>query len=271
MATQDMRNWQTSISKVVSDNDEEEVIVRGHKLSQLIGKVSFAEMMFLMLQGKLPSKAQARVLDALLVASVEHGIAPPSMISRCFASYGTTLQVAVGGGIIAFGDRMGGLGEQLGQLLVERLSRLGADAGDISDDKLDQEAAAIVADAQTSGQRVPGYGIPLHASDPRTPRVLDVAREAGTFGPYCRFATRIETALADHRGGRPVPMNLDGVSACVILDLGFDWRATRLFLITPRSISMGAHYLEEQSQDTTWRHLPADQIDYIGALPDNQD
>ncbi len=67
MATQDMRNWRTSISKVVSDNGEEEVIVRGHKLSQLIGEISFAEMMFLMLQGKLPSKAQARVLDALLV------------------------------------------------------------------------------------------------------------------------------------------------------------------------------------------------------------
>jgi citrate synthase len=271
MATQDMRNWQTSISKVVSDNGEEEVIVRGHKLSQLIGEVSFAEMIFLMLQGKLPSKAQARVLDALLVASVEHGIAPPSMISRCFASYGTSLQVAVGGGVIAFGDRMGGLGEQLAQLLVERLSKLGANLDDISDDTLDQEAVAVVADARASRQRVPGYGIPLHASDPRTPRVLDVAKEAGTFGPYCRFATRIEAALADQRGGRPVPMNLDGVGACVILDLGFDWRATRLFIITARSISMGAHYLEEQSQDTTWRHLPADEIDYIGALPDKQD
>ena len=271
MATQDMRNWQTSICKVVSSDDEEEIIVRGHKLSQLIGKVGFAEMMFLMLQGRLPTKAQANVLDALLVASVEHGIAPPSMISRCFASYGTSLQAAVGGGIIAFGDRMGGLGEQLGQLLVERLATLAPDPTDISDDALGREAAAVVTEAHASGRRVPGYGIPLHGSDPRAPAVLDVARAAGTFGPYCRFATRIEAALADHRGGRTVPMNLDGVGACVVLDLGFDWRAIRLFLITPRSVSMGAHYLEEQSQDTTWRHLPADQIDYIGALPAKQD
>ena len=57
-------------------------------------------------------------------------------------------------------------------------------------------------------------------------------------------------------------MNLDGVGACVILDLGFAWQSTRLFLLTPRSVSMGAHYLEEQAQDSIWRHLPASQISY---------
>ncbi len=95
MATRDVLDWETSISRVVSDGAEEEVIVRGHRLSELIGQISFAEMMFLLLRGDLPTPAQARVLDALLVASVEHGIAPPSMVSRCFASYGTNIQAAV--------------------------------------------------------------------------------------------------------------------------------------------------------------------------------
>ena len=57
-------------------------------------------------------------------------------------------------------------------------------------------------------------------------------------------------------------MNLDGVSAVVILDMGFSWRSTQMFLLTPRSVSMGAHFLEEQEQDSTWRHIPAKQIDY---------
>ncbi len=106
MATRDVLDWKTSISRVVSDGAEEEVIVRGHRLSELIGRISFAEMMFLLLRGDLPTPAQARVLDALLVASAEHGIAPPSMVSRCFASYGTNIQAAVAGGVLAFGDRM---------------------------------------------------------------------------------------------------------------------------------------------------------------------
>lgn len=257
MPTRDMRSWETSICRVVSTETEEEVIVRGHRLSDLVGRVSFAEMMFLMLRGVLPTPAQARVLDALLVASMEHGIAPPSMIARCFASYGTSIQQAVGGGIIAFGDRMGGLGEQLARLMVERLP------SDATDAALAATATGIVAAAAAAKRRVPGYGIPLHGADPRAPKMLGIAREAGVFGAYCRFAVAIETALADRRG-RAVPMNLDGVGAAVILDLGFSWQSTRLFLLTPRSVSMGAHFLEEQGQDSTWRHIPADQIDYVG-------
>ncbi|MDP6690076.1 MAG: citrate/2-methylcitrate synthase [Alphaproteobacteria bacterium] len=262
MATQDMSSWRTSISQVISTEDEEEIMVRGHRLSELIGKISFAEMMFLMLQGKLPTGAQAHVLDALLVASVEHGIAPPSMISRCFASYGTSIQAAVGGGVLAFGDRMGGLGEQLGQTMVAHLAAHDPANNTIDDAILDDVAARIVGEAGEAGRWVPGYGIPLHGADPRAPGVLAVARAQGTFGNYCRLGMAIETALAAQRGGRAVPMNLDGVGAVVILDLGFDWQSTRLFLLTPRSVSMGAHYLEERQQDSTWRHIPAEQISY---------
>lgn len=263
MATRDMTSWETAICKVVSDGDLEEIIVRGHRMSDLIGKVTFADMMFLMLQGRLPAPAESRTLDALLVASIEHGIAPPSMISRCYASYGTSIQAAIGAGVTAFGDRMGGLGEQMARLFVERLAPHRA-TGIPSDAILAEEANAIVAAAMKRKERVPGYGIPLHAADPRAPQVLAVARREGTFGPYCRFGMAVEAAITRARGGRAVPMNLDGVSAVIALDLGFDWRATRLFLITPRTVSFATHYLEEQSQDTTWRHLPASQITYIG-------
>ena len=95
MPTRDMTGWETAICKVVSDGTTEDIILRGHRLDDLIGSVSFADMMFLLLQGRLPSPAERRTLDALLVASVEHGIAPPSMISRCYASYGTSIQAAI--------------------------------------------------------------------------------------------------------------------------------------------------------------------------------
>jgi citrate synthase len=268
MATRDMTRWETAICKVVSHGGEEEIIVRGHRMSDLIGGVSFAQAMFLMLQGRLPTSAQSRVLDAMLVASIEHGIAPPSMISRCFASYGTSIQAAVGGGIIAFGDRMGGLGEQLARAMAERLGKLG-DPARIGDDRLRIAAKDVVETARRGGGRVPGFGIPLHGADPRAPRLLAIAREAGVFGAYCRLGEMIGEELAAARGGKAIPMNLDGVGAAIALDLGFDWRATRLFLLTARSVSMGAHFLEEQGQDTTWRHLRAEQIEYTGREPDD--
>lgn len=266
MPTRDMTAWETSISKVVSHGATEEIVVRGQRMSDLIGSVSFTQMMFLLLQGRLPTPAQTRTLDAVLVASIEHGIAPPSMIARCYASYGTPIQAAIGAGVTAFGDRMGGLGEQLAHLLVQRLGPHLAN-GEADDALLQRLAADIVAEAQAAKARVPGYGIPLHASDPRAPGVLAVARREGTFGSYCRLGMAIEAALSDARGGKAVPMNVDGVSAVVALDLGFDWRLSRLFLITPRTVSFAAHFVEEQDQDTTWRHLPADQITYTGPEP----
>ena len=62
--------------------------------------------------------------------------------------------------------------------------------------------------------------------------------------------------------GRPMHLNIDGVMGSVLSDLGLDWRCTRMLLITPRTVSMAAHFLEEQDQDTTWRHVPADWIEY---------
>ncbi len=262
MATMDMKTWRTGIAEVVSTDTEEEILVRGHKLSELTGSISFADMMYLMFAGTLPTKAQARVIDALLVASVEHGIAPPSMIARCYASYGTSIQSAVAGGVMAFGDRMGGLGEQLAKLMSERLTAISDDPQSIPEERLRDVARDVVADAQTKGERVPGYGIPLHGMDPRAPKVMGIAKSEGTFGVFGRLGELIEEELTDQRGGRRVPMNLDGVGAVVVLDLGLDWRTTRMFLITPRSVSMGAHFIEEQDQDTTWRHIPADWIDY---------
>ena len=267
MPTRDMSNWETAICKVVSDGDKEDIIIRGHWLDDLIGNVSFAEVMFLMLRGDLPTKAEARVLDALLVASVEHGIAPPSMVARCFASYGTSIQAAVGGGMLAFGDRMGGLGEQLTRLMTEAAANAGIDAG-AGDEAVAALAEEIVQATAARGERLPGYGIPLHGADPRAPWILAIARAEGTHGLYCRLGEALEAALTVQRGGRAVPMNLDGVGACVVLDLGFDWRATRMFLLTPRSVSFGAHFLEEQAQDTTWRHLPAERIDYTAPEPE---
>ncbi len=254
MAADSMAHWRTGIAEVVSTETEEEILVRGRKLSDLIGSVSFAEMMFLLLTGREATKSQARVLDALLVASIEHGIAPPSMIARCYASYGTSIQAAMAGGIMAFGDTMGGAGEALAKLLSEAVA--GVEGGP-SDADLQRLATEIVA----REGRLPGYGIPLHGADPRSPKLLEVTREEGCFGLHSRLAELIEQEITA-KTGKTIPLNLDGVGAAVILDLGFPWQLTRMFLITPRSVSFAAHYYEEMEQGTRWRHLPAGDIAY---------
>lgn len=265
MQTRTLQGWQTSISRVVSEGDTEDTLIRGHSLNELIGGATFAETMFLLLNGHRPTRQQGLVLDALLVACIEHGIAPPSLIPRLYASYGTGLQHGIAAGIGAFGEKMGALGEKMAKLMVDKLG----DRADQDDAELTRIARETVKEIMDAGERVPGYGIPLHTRDPRADRVIEIAKEQGVFGTYCRFAELLGDAITEYRGGRPVPLNIDGVCACIALDLGFDWRTTQMFLLTARSVSMGAHYLEEHSQETIWRHIPADQIDYCGPVAED--
>jgi citrate synthase len=266
MGARDMTRWETGISEIVSNEDEEEVIIRGHKLSELVGKATFAEMMFLLIKGELPSKGQGRVLDALLTASMEHGLAPPAMMSRCLASYGSPIQAAVAAGVLVFGDWTGGAGEQFAKLLTEHVETLNSEPKGISDENLRNEAKKIVEKALGTGERIAGFGIPLHKEDPRAPVLLKIAKEEGVSGIYCHFAKLIEEEL-EKGVGRRIPMNLDGVGGAIILDLGFPWQSARIFIITPRTVSMGAHYLEESGQETRWRHIAQEQIEYVPRRP----
>ena len=266
MGARDMMKWETAISKIVSGEDEEEVIIRGRKLSDLVGKVTFSEMMFLLIRGELPSKGQGRVLDALLVASMEHGISPPAMLSRCLASYGSPIQAAIAAGVLVHGDVTGGAGEQFAKMLAEKVEMLNKKQRGISEESLRDAAKEIVEEARRTGQRVAGYGIPLHKEDPRAPAILRIAQEEGVFSTHCRFAKLLEEELGKSMGRR-IPMNIDGVGGAILLDLGFSWQTARIFIITPRTVAMGVHYLEELGQETKWRHIKQDQVEYIPERP----
>ena len=259
MASRDMSHWETKIS-AVHGGDQDEITVRGHRLADLIGKIDFGEMTYLVLSGRLPTKGQAAVLNALLVAAVEHGISPPSMVSRCFASYGTSIQAAIGGGVLSFGDKMGGAGEDLARLMVQSLGAAGVSV-DPGEEDLAIQVNRLVEQFRRSRRRLPGFGIPLHQRDPRSPVLMEIARREGVFGTYCRFVTGIEQEL-EKSTGKPIPLNLDGAGAALVLDLGLPWQLTRMFIITPRTVSMAAHYIEETEQDTQWRHVREDQVKY---------
>ena len=263
----DMHHYVTAISKVVSTQDEEEVVIRGHRLSDLIAQNTYAESVFLMLAGRMPSKAEARTLDALMTACVDHGVTPAAMIGRAFASYGTSIPQAIAGGILLFGDIAGGAGDPLARLMKEGMSRAQPAGGPVTDGTIGQVASRLVKDAlENSGGRMPGFGIPAHATDPRAPALLKVAQEQGAAGAFCQLLVAIEKELARVKG-RSIPINLDGIVAALVLDFGFPDGCAAAFVMIARSYSTLAHHLEEKSQNTKWRHVPQEFVDYTGPMP----
>lgn len=262
----DMHHYVTAISQIVSNEIEDEVVLRGHRLSDLIQNASFAEAVFLMLNGQMPSKGQSRTLDALFTACVDHGVTPAAMIGRASASYGTTVPQAIAAGILLFGEIHGGAGDPIAHLMSEAIGAA-VESNKVMDDVAISEAAKnIVSDALKTGARIPGFGIPTHKADPRAPALLKVAQNTGAAGPYCRLLVAMEHELQVAKG-RPVPVNLDGIVAALVLDFGFPMGCAAAFVMIPRSFSTLAHHLEEKSQNTRWRHVPNEHVTYTGAMP----
>src|SRR5881227_1747896 len=77
--------WNTSITRIEPDK----VAVRGYNIAELMGQVSFGSAVYLILTRELPSPAVARLMDAILVSSIDHGATPPSALAaRTVASTG---------------------------------------------------------------------------------------------------------------------------------------------------------------------------------------
>jgi len=263
-----MHEWTTGISKIVSDGADEDLIIYGHRLTKLIGQKSFVESTYLMMTGRLPTPGQAATLDALMTAAIDHALTAAAMIPRSFASYGTSTTAALAAGILLFGNVAGGAGEPLAREMVERIAAVQVTKREVSDDDLRGIARSMVQEAGSKGERVPGFGIPVHKTDPRAPVLLQVARDNRVFGVYCRLLIFLEEEVARVKG-RKIPINLDGVGAAVVLDLGFHWQTAAAFIMIPRTVSMLAHYLEEKSQGTRWRHVPASEVVYTGPMPED--
>ncbi len=237
------RWWSTSII----DIQPGQINVRGYAIQDLIGRLSFAQMVWLMLRGELPDKAQASLLEAALVASVDHGPHAPSIaISRMAVSCGLPLNGAMASAINVLDDVHGGAGQQCMELM-QSIDNL-ATGLPVTDEHV---ATGIDRYVAAHGKVIPGYGHRFHDVDPRAVRLLQLVREAQAAGTVVgRFATigqGIERVLAQ-RKGKPIPMNIDGACAVIHLELGFAPPLGRGLFILSRSVGILAHAWEQTGQ-----------------------
>jgi len=221
---------------------------RGYPIEELIGRVSFAQMIWLMTRGELPSEGQGRLLDAALMSAVDHGPQAPSIaIARMAATCGVGLNNAIASAVNVLGDVHGGAGEQAVQTFESIAARMdaGATLADAVEAGLDEAIA-------THGKFVSGFGHRFHPVDPRAPRLLELvdaaAREGVVGGRYAAIARAVEAALAARKGGRRIPMNIDGATAVIYAELGFPAPLARGLFCLSRSVGILAHAWEQTGQ-----------------------
>ena len=220
---------------------------RGFPIEQLIGAVSFPQMIWLMLRVDMPSAAQASLLEAALVSAVDHGPQAPSIaISRMAVTCGLPLNGAMASAINVLDDIHGGAGEQCMELYadIDRRLQEGSDLSQAVGAGLDAFIAA-------RGKIISGFGHRFHPIDPRSPRLLalvDQARAKGTVAGHFADIGRGVEAEMERRKGHRIPMNIDGATAVIYSELGFSPALGRGLFILSRSVGILAHAWEQSQQ-----------------------
>jgi citrate synthase len=233
---------------------------RGYAVEELIGRVGFAEMVWLLTRGELPEPSAARLLEAALVAAVDHGPQAPSIaVARMAASCGVGINNAMASAVNVLGDVHGGAGEQCVAFYQAVAAQLGA-APWSETELADAIGAEMRALAAQGIRHVTGFGHRFHPVDPRAPRLLalvDAAAGAGTVsGRFAAIGRAVEAQLAADKG-RAIPMNIDGATAVVLAELGFPPPLCRGLFVLSRSVGTLAHAWEQmQSGERNKGPLP---------------
>ena len=222
----------------IATSDAQRILVRGVDLVEdLIGKVSFTEMFLLQLTGRRPPPAHVRILDAVLVTLMEHGLTPSVIATRLiYHSAPDALQAAVAAGLLGVGSTFIGTMEGCAGLLEEMLA---------APEGLDARAQAIAARHRDARKPVHGFGHPHHKpDDPRTPRMLAVAEGEGVAGRHVA-ALKVLSRHVDAAYGRHVTINATGASAALLGEIGIPQKVMRGVAVVSRSAGLVGHIYEE--------------------------
>jgi citrate synthase len=235
--------WDTAIIRV----GRNELLIRGYAIEDLMGRVSYDEMTYLMIMGELPPHPRlAKLLGALLVAVCDHGANSPAVATSIMAATcGIPLNCVMASGMNLLGTIHGGPIEEAARLFYRADSLLretGRDEKDV--------VGEISRDYRAAGRYVPGFGHPVHNRDPRVIRLfqlIDEARAEGVVsGRFKRIAGLFEELLPGIFGKDEIPMNIDAGGAVVLCEVGIPAEAAMGFICLSRGLGLMAHGFEVQ-------------------------
>ena len=250
----------------IATHTNQDIFVRDKSLCRdLIGKVSFTEMSYFQITGRMPNPAQVKMLDACLVTLMEHGLTPSALSSRLiYSSAPEAMQAAIAAGLMGVGSVFAGTMEGCAELIKRLID---------SKNQLEDEADAVAREFQLSQLPVPGFGHHLHKpDDPRSIRLLLIADELGLTGPWINALKHLSTAI-DKRYKKHITINATGAIAACLGDCGINAEIMRGFALITRCAGLVGHIHEEQHKPAMrviWENSEA-AIPYDGNISEDYD
>jgi citrate synthase len=247
--------WKTAITKV----EPNKISIRGYPINELMGRVSFGQMVYLLFKRELPPQNEGRMIEAILTSSVDHGVTPPSVLSALtVASTGSPLNAAVAAGTLAISKFHGGAIEDCMLVLKEiQQSKLEDNLS------IDEAVTKIILAYKEKKKKISGFGHRVHTDDPRTTKLFQLAEELGIVGEYITIARILEAKLHEITG-RKLPINVDGAIGAVLCNMDFDPQLANAFFMIARLPGMVAHIVEEKTRQRPMRKIDPANHEYDG-------
>jgi len=248
-------HWKSAITKV----EPNKLTVRGYKLDELMGKVSYAQMVYLLFKGEMPSENIGKMIETILVSSVDHGTTPPSVLSALtVASTGAPLNAAVAAGILSISKFHGGAIEDCMQILKQGMALVKEDGK-----PMEEAAKQVISEFRSAKKRLSGFGHRVHTNDPRTPKLFGIAEELGVAGDYVKLALTFVDVLKETTG-KHLPLNVDGAIAALLCEMDFDPILANAFFMIARVPGLVAHIYEEKTRMKPMRKIHPTDVEYDG-------
>jgi len=252
-----METWRTAIVDAGPDH----IRVRGHDVLGLMRAATFTDLIFLLHHERMPTAAERRLVDAILIGSADHGAGAPSCAAARLALSGNrqSPSAAIAAGVLTIGDEHGGAGSSCMDLIAAGLERARRETL-----SFDAAATRLVDEARAAKTRLPGFGHRVHSTnDPRVDVLFGLAEEHGLARDGVSFIRALERAVRERI--KAIPINVDGALAAILVDLGFPSIVGRLLFIVARVAGLSAEVLEEHSREKPMRiRIP---VEYDGVPP----
>ena len=246
----------TSLSWV----EAEKISLRGYPIEDLIGNFSWGETVFLLLLGRLPESNQAKMLEAIFISVIDHGVRPPSTIATVtVANTGASLNTSVAAGILAINKYHGGAVEDAMEAISQAVKLQEKEGLEAT-----PAAEITVADYKEKKIRISGFGHRFHAADPRTARLFELAKELGVAGKYVEQAEVLAQVLSE-KSGKNLPINADGAIAALLCEMNFPPKIANGIFMIARVAGLVAHAVEEQKNHPPMRTVDVENYEFEDA------
>jgi citrate synthase len=245
--------WTTAVTRI----DPEEVYLRGFPLGEMIGKLPFSAATFLLIRGRMPSPAEAGMIDAILCGVLDYGLKKPGTVAaRYCVSANPSITAGLATAVLSVGEYT------LAPDAAGAFIRSTFEAAQRSGESLDLAAQHLVEELSAKRDRVPGFGHPqFRFFDPRAQTLKRIAQESGIWGEYCDWYETVHGAFVAKAGKPAIVINDVGMMAAILTQMGFAPHEMTGIAIISSLPGVIAHLSEELASGVRIRTLPDSMVD----------